>query len=121
MLNTNVLVLNRSYLPIHVTSVRRAFSLIYQGGARAVNTRYETFENIEFWYSSLMREAKEEIPIIFFANKVDLLDEASWSRDDIITEFRHYNAASFITSAKTGEGVADGFFEIGRAVIEKEL
>ncbi len=44
MLNSSVLVLNRSFLPIHVTSVRRAFSLIYRGGARAVNERYETFD-----------------------------------------------------------------------------
>ena len=28
VLNTKVLVLNCSYLPIHVTSVRRAFSLL---------------------------------------------------------------------------------------------
>lgn len=44
MLNSNVLVLNRSYLPIHVTTVRRAFSLIYQGTALAVNGSYETFD-----------------------------------------------------------------------------
>lgn len=44
MLNTTVLVLNRSYLPIHVTTVRRAFSLIYQDQARAVNEEYETFD-----------------------------------------------------------------------------
>ena len=44
MLNSNVLVLNRSYLPIHVTSVRRAFSLLYQGIARAVDEQYQTFD-----------------------------------------------------------------------------
>ena len=44
MLNSNVLVLNRSYLPIHVTTARRAFSLIYQEMARAVNEEYETFD-----------------------------------------------------------------------------
>src|SRR5262249_22973819 len=44
MLDSNVLVLNRSYLPIHITSVRRAFSLIYRGPALAVNGRYETFD-----------------------------------------------------------------------------
>ena len=44
MLNSSVLVLNRSFLPIHVTSVRRAFSLIYRGGANAVNENYETFD-----------------------------------------------------------------------------
>lgn len=48
MLNTSVLVLNRSYLPIQVTSVRRAFALIYQGIARAVNERYQTFD-FESW------------------------------------------------------------------------
>ncbi len=48
MLNSSVLVLNRSYLPIHVTSARRAFSLIYQEVARAVNDRYETFD-FEAW------------------------------------------------------------------------
>ncbi|MBI2998144.1 MAG: HNH endonuclease [Deltaproteobacteria bacterium] len=44
VLNTKVLILNRSYLPIHVTSVRRAFSLLYQGIARAVNEQYQTFD-----------------------------------------------------------------------------
>ena len=44
ILNTKVLVLNRSYLPIHITSVRRAFSLLYQGIARAVNDQYQTFD-----------------------------------------------------------------------------
>jgi len=48
MLNSSVLVLNRSFLPIHVTSVRRAFSLIYQGGARAVDARYETFDFVRW-------------------------------------------------------------------------
>ena len=44
MLSSNVLVLNRSYLPVHVTSVRRAFSLIYRGSALAVDPEYETFD-----------------------------------------------------------------------------
>jgi hypothetical protein len=44
MLNSNVLVLNRSYLPIHVTSVKRAFSLIYQDVARAVDREYQVFD-----------------------------------------------------------------------------
>jgi 5-methylcytosine-specific restriction endonuclease McrA len=48
MLNAPVLVLNRSYLPIHVTSVRRAFSLIYQGLARAVDAEHRTFD-FEEW------------------------------------------------------------------------
>jgi 5-methylcytosine-specific restriction endonuclease McrA len=38
------LVLNRSYLPVHVTTVRRAFSLLYRGVARAVDEQYRTFD-----------------------------------------------------------------------------
>lgn len=44
LLDTKVLVLNRSYLPVHITSVRRAFALLYQGVARAVNEEYRTFD-----------------------------------------------------------------------------
>ena len=48
VLNTKVLVLNRSFLPVHITSVRRAFSLLYQGIACAVNEQYRTFD-FESW------------------------------------------------------------------------
>ena len=42
MLESSVLVLNRSYVPVHVTTARRAFSLVYQDVARVVNTEYRT-------------------------------------------------------------------------------
>ena len=48
MLNSSVLVLNRSYLPVHVTSARRAFTLLYQGIARVVDEQYQTFD-FESW------------------------------------------------------------------------
>jgi 5-methylcytosine-specific restriction endonuclease McrA len=44
MLSTSVLVLNRGFFPVHVTSARRAFCLLYSGLARAVNDQYETFD-----------------------------------------------------------------------------
>ena len=44
MLNGHVLVLNPSSLPIHVTSVRRAFSLTYQDVARALDAWYQAFD-----------------------------------------------------------------------------
>src|SRR5713101_4850945 len=44
LLNSKVLVLNRSYLPVHVTSVKRAFALLYQGVAQAVDEHYRTFD-----------------------------------------------------------------------------
>ena len=44
VLNTKVLVLNRSYLPVHITSVRRALALLYQDIAQAVDHEYRTFD-----------------------------------------------------------------------------
>lgn len=44
VLNSKVLVLNRSYLPVHITSVRRALSLLYQDVAHAVDREYRTFD-----------------------------------------------------------------------------
>jgi 5-methylcytosine-specific restriction endonuclease McrA len=44
MLNTAVLVLNRNYQPVHVTNVRRAFSLLYQGVAKAIDAQYRLYE-----------------------------------------------------------------------------
>jgi len=44
MLSASVLVLNRGFFPVHVTSVRRAFCLLYSGLARAINEKYETFD-----------------------------------------------------------------------------
>jgi 5-methylcytosine-specific restriction endonuclease McrA len=43
-LNTSVLVLNRIYQPVHVTSVKRAFSLLYQGIAKAIDDQYKLYE-----------------------------------------------------------------------------
>lgn len=39
-----VLVLNRHYQPVHVTTVKRALSLLYQGIARAVDPQYRVYE-----------------------------------------------------------------------------
>ncbi len=44
LLQSKALVLNRSYLPVHITSVRRACVLLYQGIARAVDATYRTFD-----------------------------------------------------------------------------
>ena len=48
MLDTSVLVLNRVYQPIHVTSVRRAVSLLYQGVARAIDDEFRLLD-FESW------------------------------------------------------------------------
>jgi 5-methylcytosine-specific restriction endonuclease McrA len=44
MLDTNVLVLNRLYQAIQVTTVRKAFCLLYKGHVRAVAPDYSTYD-----------------------------------------------------------------------------
>ena len=44
MINSSVLVLNRYYQPVHVTSVKRAFSLLYLGVAKAIDSQYRLYE-----------------------------------------------------------------------------
>ena len=44
MVHAGVLVLNKSFLPVQITTVRRAFCLLYAGIAKAVNSQYETFD-----------------------------------------------------------------------------
>ncbi len=57
VLNTKVLVLNRSYLPIQTTSVRRALSLLYQDIARAVDEQYRVFD-FDSWSALAAEEDK---------------------------------------------------------------
>jgi 5-methylcytosine-specific restriction endonuclease McrA len=63
VLNAAVLVLNRSYLPIHVTSVRRAVSLLYQGIAEAVDEQYGTFD-FDSWAELAVRAQDDSLGIV---------------------------------------------------------
>lgn len=49
MLEGNVLVLNRSWAAVHIASVRRAFTLLYIGAARAVHPYEYSLHNFEDW------------------------------------------------------------------------
>ena len=69
VLNTKVLVLNRSYFPVHITSVRRAFSLLYQGIAKAVDQQYRTFD-YESWSALSATVHDETIGLIGRAIRV---------------------------------------------------
>lgn len=63
LLNSKVLVLNRSYLPVHVTSVKRAFALLYQGVARAVDEQYRTFD-FDSWRDLACEVHHERVGIV---------------------------------------------------------
>ena len=63
LLNSKVLVLNRSYLPVHVTSVKRAFALLYQGVARAVDEQYRIFD-FDSWRDLAIERHHERLGVI---------------------------------------------------------
>jgi small GTP-binding protein len=74
----------------------------------------DSFTHVEDWHNKL-REFCGDIPVVLFANKVDLIKNSN--RDNIeLQEFvKKYNFLDYyITSAKTGEGVIAAF----NAVIE---
>lgn len=60
MLDSSVLVLNRVYQPIHVTSVRRAVSLLYQGVARALDEQFRLMD-FESWAAIAVAVREEAI------------------------------------------------------------
>jgi 5-methylcytosine-specific restriction endonuclease McrA len=53
-----VLVLNRVYQPIHITTVRRAFCMLYQDVARAMDRQYQLY-NFASW-AQLSAEVHDE-------------------------------------------------------------
>lgn len=69
LLDQPTLVLNRSWLPVHVTTVRRALSLLVRGAATVVQPEtYETFE-FEAWIArphprrAVIRTVRVQIPV----------------------------------------------------------
>ena len=64
MVNAAVLVLNRHYQPVHVTNVKRAFSLLYQGVARAIDEQYRLYDFSDWAALSAALEEEESIRTI---------------------------------------------------------
>jgi small GTP-binding protein len=68
-----------------------------------------SFEHILNWYENIKKFCGD-IPIIIFANKVDLVEEDNLDESgiqDLVEE--HGFLGYYITSAKTGKGVHDAF------------
>ncbi len=60
LIQSRVLVLNRSFMPIQVTTTKRAFCMIYLGIAKVVDKEYQTFD-FETW--SQLKVAEGEVGI----------------------------------------------------------
>jgi small GTP-binding protein len=72
----------------------------------------DSFKNISHWHNDL-KNFCGDIPVILFANKVDLVDKDQLETKKIekLVEKKKF-IGYYLTSAKTGERVYDGFLTI---------
>jgi len=68
-----------------------------------------SFTHIKNWFEVVEVNCRD-IPIVLFANKVDLVDENSLATTEILKLVNEHNFLNyFLTSAKTGQGVIEAF------------
>lgn len=76
---------------------------------------YESFKHIENWYEELKTRCGN-IPVVIFANKVDLINENDLDTSEIQKIVNNLNFLGYyVTSAKTGKGVSEAF----NAIVEE--
>ena len=76
------------------------------------NHGIESFKHITEWYEDIKKYCGK-IPVIIFANKVDLIDEDNLDDSEIQKLIKENNFIGvYRTSAKTGKGVTDAFKKI---------
>jgi small GTP-binding protein len=95
-------------------------------------SRKETIDNLESYWIPLLFEIVDNIPIVFVSNKSDLVDRATLKQgliDNIASRFNvglehslpSHLSASFITSAKSGEGVENAFESLGYLLLSEKM
>ncbi|MFW9819970.1 MAG: hypothetical protein ACFFE5_10200, partial [Candidatus Thorarchaeota archaeon] len=83
------------------------------------NLGIESFKHISNWYSDIVQFCGI-IPVVLFANKVDLIDESildTSAIEKIVS--KHDFLGYYVTSAKTGQGVVEAFNAIIKELYEK--
>lgn len=108
----------------------RTFAGVHGAILLADLTRRETLDTLErYWIPSLFKVV-ENVPLVFAANKSDLLREAEWKPDELAVIAHRYNvgiadtlppgfSTSYATSAKTGENVERAFESLGHLVLSR--
>ena len=79
----------------------------------------ESFINITDWYDEIKKYCGD-IPIIIFANKIDLVDISQVDESSLKEVVEENNLLGYrITSAKTGNGVTDAFNDLIETLYHK--
>lgn len=80
-------------------------------------TRKETLPSLEDYWLAELAKVREDIPMVFVGNKVDLIDERQITEDDLVAMTDKFKTEFFMSSAKTGENVESMFKALGHLVI----
>ena len=80
------------------------------------NLGERSFDNITSWYEDV-KQFCGEIPVVVFANKVDLINEQTLDKARIQNLVKEHNFLGYyITSAKTGQGLDDAFNALSKEI-----
>eukprot|EP00694_Reclinomonas_americana_P007141 EC798019.1.p1 GENE.EC798019.1~~EC798019.1.p1 ORF type:complete len:206 (+),score=40.73 EC798019.1:57-674(+) len=95
--------------------------MYYRGASAAVLvfdvTNAESFRSVQDWVKELKRNVREPMILVIACNKVDLGTERRISFEQADEYAKEIGAKAFETSAKTGKGVAELFFEIAKQLV----
>jgi small GTP-binding protein len=95
-------------------------NMYYQGanGALVVCdvTRRDTLDSMVEWTKSLF-DVSNPIPVLFLANKSDLIHKAEFKPTELETVAGEYKAPYFYTSAKSGANVNRAFYRLGELMV----
>jgi small GTP-binding protein len=101
---------------------RRMQAMSFEGtsGALMVSdiTRSETLESLRDYWVPEFRKVAGNVPLVFLANKTDLVDEAGFDPADLNRLASQSDSIYLPTSAKTGENVENAFMEMGKAIVK---
>jgi len=94
---------------LHPTFYRESRAAIIVYSLEENNLGKRSFEHITDWHGDITKYCGD-IPIVVFANKVDLIEENNLDKMNIqeVVKERDF-LGYFLTSAKTGQGVIDAF------------
>jgi small GTP-binding protein len=83
-------------------------------------TRRETLSALDGWIDSV-RQVAGDVPMVLLANKSDLAGQVQVMLNDLELKGKRHKASSWhLTSAKTGENVAEAFQAIGAAMVQRQ-
>lgn len=98
----------------------------YEGSRAAIivysleksNHGKKSFEHVDEWHDDIKAHCGD-IPVILFANKVDLVDESKIKEKKLIKLVKKLDLIGYYkTSAKTGDGVVNAFHSLVRELLD---